>query len=207
MNPCIVNLLNDENRIDHFIQKLPIAFEMASNEVPPGNPAIGILREHVIIGYFISEFGQNRVSVPTEGNKRGFDVIVCDEKLSIKTVTGNNNVTVVWTVDQSIINQEISGRRYQPECDLFLVTIHWEHTRDSIFYIPISVQLETYDMFNNVGYLNAKPGTNHRGITISTKAIKAMKSHPDTLKREVTWTKHGTYYTPYERWEEFWKKD
>ena len=50
MNPCIVNLLNDENRIDHFIQKLPIAFEMASNEVPPGNPAIVYFASTSLLG-------------------------------------------------------------------------------------------------------------------------------------------------------------
>ena len=150
MNPCIANLLNDENRIDHFIQKLPIAFEMVSNEIPPRNPAIGILREHIIIGYFISEFGKDKVSIPTQGNERGFDVVVCDEKLSIKTVTGNGHgsIKILWTVDQSIIDQEIEN--YQPEYDLFLVTIHWEHTRDSIFYIPTSAQLEIYDMFSRV---------------------------------------------------------
>lgn len=205
MNPCIVSLLNDENKVEHFVQNLPIAFEMASNEMP-GNPAIGMIREHIIIGYFISEFGIDKVSVPTQGNERGFDVFVCDEKLSIKTVTndGHGSVKVLWTVDQSRADQEI--RVYQPEYDLFLVTIHWGHTRDSIFYLPTSVQSEIHAKLGSLEYLNFRPGTNNRGISLSTKAIKAMKSHPDTLKREVTWTKHGTHYTPYERWEEFWKK-
>jgi hypothetical protein len=205
MNPCIVNLLNDEHKIQHFVQRLPIAFEMVSNEMPPGNPAIGILREHIIIGYFISEFGKDKVSVPTQGNKRGFDVIVCNEKLSIKTVTGfgHGSIKVLWTVDQSKIDQEIE--RYQPEYDLFLVTIHWGQTRDSIFYIPTSVQLKTYEMFGEE-YLNAKRGTNHRGIFIRTEAVKAMKLHSDTLKCKVTWKKQGLYYTPHQRWEDFWKK-
>ena len=206
MNPCIVNLLNDENKIGHFVQKLPTAFEIVSNEIPSRNPAIGILREHVIIGYLISEFGEDKVSVPTQGNERGFDVVVYDEKLSIKTVTGNGHgsVKVLWTVDQSKVDLEIES--YQPEYDLFLVTIHWGRTRDSIFYIPTSVQLETYDMFG-VEYLKANRGTNHRGIFISTEAMKALKTHPDTVKSEVTWTKQGMHYTPYERWEEFWKED
>ena len=204
MNPCIVSLLNDENKVEHFVQNLPIAFEMASNEMP-GNPAIGMIREHIIIGYFISEFGIDKVSVPTQGNERGFDVFVCDEKLSIKTVTndGHGSVKVLWTVDQLRADQEI--RAYQPEYDLFLVTIHWGHTRDSIFYIPTSVQCETHAQFGNMIYLNFRPGTNNRGITISTEAMKALKSHPNTLRREVTWTKQGLHYTPYERWEEFWK--
>ena len=204
MNPCIVSLLNDENKVEHFVQKLPIAFEMASNEMP-GNPAIGMIREHIIIGYFISEFGIDKVSVPTQGNERGFDVFVCDEKLSIKTVTGygHGSVKILWTVDQSMIDQEIE--RYQPEYDLFLVTIHWGRTQDSIFYIPISVQLETYEMFG-VEYLKVNRGTNHRGIFINTEPMRKLKAHPDTLKCKVTWTERGTHYTPYERWEDFWKK-
>ena len=205
MNRCIVDLLNDKHKIKDFVQKLPIAFEIVSNEIPPRNPAIGILREHVIIGYFIFEFGKDKVSIPTQGNERGYDVVVCNEKLSIKTVTGYGygSVKVLWTVDQLMIDQEIEG--YQPEYDLFLVTIHWGRTRESIFYIPTSVQLETYDMFG-VEYLRANRGTNHRGLFINTAAMKALKAHPDTLKSEVTWTKQRTHYTPYERWEDFWKK-
>ena len=101
MNRCIVNLFNDEHKIEDFLERLPIAFEIVSNEIPPRNPAIGILREHVIIGYFISALGKDKVSVPTQGNERGFDVVVYDEKLSIKTVTGNGHgsVKVLWTVD------------------------------------------------------------------------------------------------------------
>lgn len=132
MNPCIVNLLNDKHKVQHFVQRLPIAFEMVSNEAL-SNPAIGILCEHAIIGYFISEFGKDKVKIPALDNKRGFDMIVCNEKLSIKTVTGHGHgsIKVLWTVDQSKIDQEIA--RYQPECDLFLVTIYWGDTRDSIF--------------------------------------------------------------------------
>lgn len=206
MNPCIVNLLNDKNKIEHFVRKLPIAFEMASHEMP-GNPAIGMIREHIIIGYFISEFGKDKVSVPPQGNERGFDAIVCDEKLSIKTVTndGYGSVKVLWTVDQSKANQEIE--KYQPKYDLFLVAIYWERTRDSIFYIPTSAQSETHAKLGSLEYLNFRPGTNNRGISLSTEAMKALKSHPDTLKREVNWERQGKHYTPYERWEDFWKKD
>ena len=43
MNRCIVNLFNDEHKIEALcLERLPIAFEIVSNEIPPRNPAIGM---------------------------------------------------------------------------------------------------------------------------------------------------------------------
>ncbi|MDE0184113.1 MAG: ThaI family type II restriction endonuclease [Candidatus Poribacteria bacterium] len=203
MNPCIANLLKDDIKVTRFVKNLPIAFEIVANEMPKGNPAIGILREHVIIGYFISEFGQNKIRVPEEGNKREFDVEVCGEPLSIKTITGNSLVKILWTADQTIVNEEIAYR-YHPETDMFLITIHWGKTQNSVFYIPKHVQSETYNQLGAAHYLRVASNTNHRGITIASKAMKTLKCHSDTLSCVVGWYKRGLHSSPYERWENYW---
>ena len=204
MNPCIESLFADKERMDRLTYGLPRAFEMAALEVPKGNPAVGILREHILTGFFISEFGEDRVKTLTDGTKRGFDVSVCGHNLSIKTVTGNGEVKVLWTVDPLKIGIEIS-RDYKPECDIFLANIHWGQERDSIFYIPLAVQADAREQFKD-NYLKAKVGTNHRGIAISNTAMKFMKTDNRVLKHSVHWTQSGINYKPHDRWEEFWKK-
>ena len=205
MNKCIVELLTDGGRISRFIEGLPVAFEIASNEIPKRNPAIGLLREHILIGYFISEFGNDQVNVPEQGNKRGFDAIVCGKALSIKTITGSGNVKILWTVDQEQVSKEIRGRRYNPDADIFLVSINWGKTCESVFYIPLWVQSEIFKKMGAGKYLYAPTGTNHRGISIRGSAMAKLKKHPGTIKCLVDWQMSGLTYTPYERWEKFWK--
>jgi len=203
MNPCIEGLFNDPKRMGRLTSGLPKAFEMAALEVPKGNPAVGILREHVLTGFFINEFGKDRVTPLDDGIKRGFDISVCDHDLSIKTVTGNAEVKVLWTVDALKIGIEIS-RDYRPECDIFLVNIYWRKEKDSIFYIPVSVQTDVREEFKD-NYLKAKVGTNHRGIAISNDAMKVIKEDNRVLRQSVKWQLSGIDYKPHDRWEKFWE--
>jgi len=205
MNQCLTELFADKARIGHFLQKLPVAFEMAANEMPKSNPAIGILREHIIIGYLIGEFSKDRIMLPEMGNERAYDVVVCGEKLSIKTMTGSglDSLKVVWTADQEKIAEEIKGG-YYPSSDMLLVIIQWNKTAESVFYIPHHVQSEIFHQLGSQDYLKAAMGTNHRGINISSLALKKLLDHTDTLKHKVNWVKQGLDYTPYKRWEDFW---
>ena len=47
MNRCIVNLLNDQEKLRDFTLGLPAAFEIVEKQLP-SNPAQGLLREQVI---------------------------------------------------------------------------------------------------------------------------------------------------------------
>jgi len=203
MNPCIKRLFADSDRMRRLTYGLPQAFEMAALEVPKGNPAVGILREHVLTGFFINEFGKDRVETLDDGIKRGFDLSVCGHDLSIKTVKGNSEVKVLWTVDPLKIGIEIS-KGYKPDCDIFLVNIYWGKERDSIFYIPVAVQMEVRDLLRDE-YLKAKVGTNHRGIAISRQAMKLMKGDSRVQKQSVRWHQSGIDYKPHDRWEGFWE--
>ena len=170
--------------------------------MPPGNPAVGILREHVLTGFFIDEFGNSRVQVPNDGIARGFDVVLCGHELSVKTTTGNATFKVLWTVDPLQIGREIA-RDYQPSCDIFLVQIHWGKCKDSIFYIPQEVQSEARQRLGDK-YLQAAVGTNHRGISVSAKGKKELLNHDQTISVEVDWIQGEEDHSPTQRWQDYW---
>ena len=111
---------------------------------------------------------------------------------------------MLWTVDPLKIGLEIA-RDYNPEHDIFLVNVFWGKEKDSIFYIPSEVQTETRNCMKDE-YLHARVGTNHRGISISSKAMKKMKADARTLRKSVKWEKVGLSYSPHERWENFWSQ-
>lgn len=204
MNQCIVDLLSDPAKVSHLTQGLPVAFEIARKEVP-SNAAIGILREQIIIAYFISEFGQDEIELPERGNTEGYDVVVCGGKLSIKTITGYaaSSIKLRWTVDPAKVQEVIET--YRPEHDFFFTTIHWDKRRDSIFYVPLSAQYEVYDRLGSPNYLRSLPtGTNHRGVVLTSESFKRLRGHPETLRQKVTWVTQDIDHNPYQRWETFW---
>ena len=204
MNKCIVDLFNNKIQADKLAEGLPTAFEMASIELPSGNPAVGVLREHALIGYFQDCFGINKVETPVSGIKRGHDVIVCGHLLSIKTVKGNGSVKVLWTADNRRVDEEIETK-YKANCDMFLVRIFWDKNKPSVFYIPEKTQNEVMQELGREHYLVSNRGTNNRGISISSQAMKILQKHNATITMNINWIRKGLNYTPYDRWVEYWK--
>ncbi len=175
---------------------------MVEQRMPKGNPAVGILREHVIIGYFISEFGQDQVDVPERGNERGYDLTLCGHELSIKTRTKDGAFKVLWTVDTESVSRE---KGFRPEHDIFLINIFWMECKPSVFYIPLSVQQEVFDDIGYEDYISVRTGTNHRGIEVKGSTVKLLKAHSDTMNVSVDWTpKDREYPPPWEEWEGYW---
>ena len=205
MNSSLNNLFRMTDEIERFAKGLPVAFAMVRQRMPPGNPAVGILREHVIIGFFLAEFGPENVEVPAKGNERSFDVVLFGEEILINTVTGNQGVKILWTADTDQVKNEIAGR-YQPECDMLLINIFWDECKDSIFYIPLSAQINTINHLGREKYLSVAVGSNHRGIEIKRSAITALKKHQDTISTPVDWTiKDTSYPAPWDEWEKYWQ--
>ena len=64
MNHCLADLFHNLEKRERFKTGLPFAFDMVRKKLPAGNPAVGILREHVVIGFFIAEYGGDHVHVP-----------------------------------------------------------------------------------------------------------------------------------------------
>ena len=200
MNDCIVDLLNDHDKRTLLTHKLPLACEMAAKTMP-ANPAVGIIREQVLIGFFRVAFGADQVATPT-GNEKGWDCKVCGQKLSIKTGTKDIRPKLVWTVDDESVKRELEN--YAPEYDLFVVRVWWGKNTEGIYYIPKSVQAEVLEKLGD-SYFHVYTGTNHRGIPLSKEAWDMLREHEDTMRCKINWIRPKVVETPYEKWEEFWK--
>ena len=59
MNPCLCDLFRITEKRERFAKGLPVAFDMVRQRMPKSNPAVGILREHVILVPYQSKFVQN----------------------------------------------------------------------------------------------------------------------------------------------------
>ena len=195
--------LNPVNR-DRFAKRVPAAFEIVEQKMPPGNPAVGVLREHVIIGFLVSEFGKENVQIPKKGNERGNYILLSGEKLSIKTRTGDGGLKVLWTSDTEKVKREIETD-YKPTQDILLINIFWNEIKDSVFYIPLSVQQSVLSRLGRGEYLSSASGRNNRGIEIRKKAVDELKSHSDTLRTSVNWvTENVIFPNPWDEWVKYW---
>lgn len=204
MNPRLIELFNNHEKRTRFARKLPEAFDMVRQRMPKGNPAVGILREHVIIGYFISEFGEDNVSVPEYGNRRSGALRLFDRELLVKTRTKTGPVKVIWTADTEKVQEEIEIG-YSPEHDLLLIYIHWEKSRDSVFYIPVEAQESVFDAMDRSEYLKSNTGTNNRGIEITRRALSLLERYENTISINVDWTPpYKVYPKAWTEWVNFW---
>ena len=203
---CLLDLFQSPTERKRFAAGLPLAFSIVRQRMPAGNPAVGILREHVMIGYFFAVFGRDKITLPEAGNEREYDLILCGDPVSIKTVTGDVGVKILWTADTDQAQREIR-RDYNPHSDILLVNIYWEQKRDSVFLIPTITQTDVMNSLGREIYLSSATGTNNRGIEIKRKAITELKRHPDTLCIEVDWAlKNQHFPEPWDEWEKYWQK-
>ena len=204
MNSCLCKLFLNPINKERFARGLPAAFEIVNQMMPSGNPAVGILREHVIIGFLVSEFGKENVQFPNKENDRNYYIVLCGERLSIKTITGDLGLKILWTADTEMAKREIETD-YKPTQDILLINIFWNENRDSIFYIPLSVQQSVLSRIGRDEYLSSASGTNNRGIEIKRKAVNELKSHSDTLRISVEWfTENVVLPNPWDEWVKYW---
>jgi hypothetical protein len=77
-----------------------------------------------------------------------------------------------------------------------------------LFYFPRSVQQNVLNTIgrNRYGIL-PKPGTNPRGVEISSEALNLLASHQNSLQIPIKWDKKTIEYNPYERWLALWERD
>ena len=206
MNQCLIDLFNMPEKRNRFATGLPTAFDIVRQQMPKGSPAVGIPREHVIIGFFVSEFGEDCVNVPESGTNRRFDVEVCGHGLLVHTKTNYGPFKISWTSDTQQARRKIKAG-YYPTHDILLINIFWGQRQDSVFYIPLSVQQYVFNLLGSSNYLQAKEGTNHRGVEIKGSTATRLKRHPDTLKMQINWvTDSNEYPKPWKQWEDYWNQ-
>lgn len=168
---------------------------------------VGTLREQIIIAMLIYFLGEDNIGTNISIQESEVDVRVCNEPLSIKTITskGLTGFKLAWTVDKTKAKEFYE--KYYPKVDILLIHVNWEG-RGGIYYIPHESQQKIFEMLGRNNYIKLpKEGTNPRGVEITRNAVLKLVNEPETQKIEILWKKREIIYNPYTRWIELWKED
>ena len=199
MNNSIVGMLRD-TRLSAIIQeKLPFAFETVGLEIG-GNPAVGILRENVILGMLIALLGKESVQPAGGAMDPDMDCLVSGIPLQIKTVSGGAGIRLKWTANRASAEEFMDT--YSPASDLLIVRIVWGGD-GYLRYVPLEVQREVWHRLGN-DYLTYSGG-NTRGVNLSPRAANAIDSHSGVTNLGIQWNRVGIEFDPYERWTRYWQ--
>jgi hypothetical protein len=208
MTDYISEILADEALIKKIQNKLPELFQIAEIDNSRDGKLgmeIGSAREKIIIALFIYKFGIEQVKIDIPITENEIDVIVMNQAISIKTVTGKkiNGIKLIWTVDQE---KALNFRQtYTPNSDLILIQINWQ-SLGYIYFIPLTSQIEVLEKLSLFEYIKLpKPGTNARGVELSSHGIRELINHPFTKNIEIFWQRKNIKYNSYERWIEYWR--
>lgn len=200
MNNLLARVLTDPSYVAIIVQKLPPAFELVEKELS-GNPAIGLLREHVIVGMLMAFLGESQVQPVRRGVQADVDCYVGGLPLSIKTVSGGGGIRIKWTANAVKAEEFMSA--YRPQSDLLVIRIVWGR-EGYIRYVPLAVQEQ---IFTRLGsrYLDYRAATNTRGVNLSGQAEAAINSHRGTLSISVVWHQTVSSVAPYKKWVDYWR--
>jgi len=217
LNDKLIELFNDEKVKERIRIKLPKLFriaELESSRAGKVGMEVGTMREKILIALLIYKFGEENVQTNIPITEYETDVKLFDQPISIKTITGNGNVKVVWTVDQDSAIKFI--KNYKPKCDILLAQIKWDLSEKEInrgihpgglFLIPTEVQTKILHEIGINNYLNMpKKGTNPRGVEISKTGLSLLLKNSDTECIEINWKRTLIKYNPYKRWVDYWKR-
>ncbi len=206
----IDELFQDQKLIEKIQARLPELFQLAELESSRAGKVgmeVGTVREKILIALLILQYGDENVRSDLPITEPEVDVIVRGNPISIKTMTGKylGGVKLIWTVDREKALE--FGQNYEPACDMFLVHINW-NGKGGLYYFSKELQKNILNKVGREQYLKLpKPGTNPRGVEMSTLAIRTLAKHSQSLKIPVKWEKKEIKFDPYERWIELWKQD
>jgi len=218
MDSPLDELFGDERLCEKIRLKLPLLFDLAEQQASRGGRvgmAVGTLREQILIALLIYKFGEAKVDLDIPIAQHEVDVRVLGHPLSIKTVTAQSQKTpavkIVWTVDRKKVEEFV--RTYEPKYEMLLVIVRWGNT-GGFYGIPLQVQREIFERLGKEKYLQIpKPGTNPRGVDISSVAVEELLKHPSTKPLEIEWslpdnlTAEELRLAPYKRWLQYWQEE
>ncbi|MBF0241838.1 MAG: ThaI family type II restriction endonuclease [Desulfamplus sp.] len=206
----INQLFDDKNMVVKIQAKLPKLFELAELESSRAGKIgmeVGSVREKIIIALLISKFGETSVQTEIPITEPEIDVILTNNPISIKTITGKSlsGVKLIWTVEaQKALEFQ---KHYIPGCDMILVHINWGNV-GGFYFIPIDVQKELFKEIGRENYIKLpKAGTNPRGVEITGNALKSLIINPMTLTIPISWKKENINFMPYKRWIDLWNQN
>ncbi len=206
----IDELFKDQRIIFRIQSKLPELFQLAELESSRAGKIgmeVGSVREKILIALLVYKFGNENVQTDLPIHEPEIDVVVMGEAISIKTITGKriNGVKLIWTVDREQVL--VFADEYHPRCDMLLTHINWGGL-GGVYYFTQELQETVMQLIGRRTYLKLpKPGTNPRGVEISTQAIRIFAEHPQCMKIPVKWEKKEKRFDPYSRWIKLWEQD
>lgn len=210
MSNKIEEIFADREIIDKIQNKLPKLFQLADLESSRAGKIgmeVGSVREKIIVALLIYKFGEENVQTEIPITEAEVDVIVFNNPISIKTITGKNfnGVKLIWTVDKLKVQEFVNN--YSPSCDIILVQINWNNG-GGLFYIAKSAQEEVFENLGRERYFKLPvEGTNPRGVEISGEGLLKLVEHNSTLKIPINWNKEIIEFKPFKRWLELWQND
>ena len=208
----LVDAFNDASFIKIVRGKFPHIFRIAEIECSRSGKIgmeVGSTRKKALIALLIDYFGESRVSTEIPITEPETDVKVDSEEVYIKTATGNGGVKVSWTVDD--LSAQAFVRDYSPRCGILFTKINWGMKGNiepsGLFWIPLSTQEKILERLSTKSYLNLpRPGTNPRGISLSSFGLNSLLRDEDTQRIGVNWVRNQIDFDPYERWIEYWRE-
>ncbi len=203
-------LFDDPELVKQIQQKLPLLFLMAELDNSRNGKLgmeIGSARERIIIALLMHKFGEGLVDPNLPITMAEVDVLVKNEPLSIKTVSGKQagGIKLIWTVDPQKAKQ--FADHYQPTCDILLAHINWGGV-GHLYLIPTEVQSRLLSKIGRELYMKLpKPGTNPRGVELSKDAIQLLIADPETLRIPINFEREVSTHNAYERWLNLWQEN
>lgn len=203
-NPVVIEMINST---------LPNLFCHAEMEATKSNshgPEVGCEREKQVVAFLLEYFGSKNVDKDIKVLEPEVDVMAFKQPVSIKTFTSYSNVRIIWTVDSIKVKKFIE--EYKPKCDSIFAYIKWNNDgkrmriKPGLYYVPIEVQNIVFSELGSKNYLKTpREGTNPRGVSISTEAMKKLMIHRGTEFMPIYWRRPVYETNGYERWRQVWR--
>jgi len=198
----LARLLTDPQYIEIIRQKLPPAFQTVEDELK-GNPAVGLLREQVILGMLIAFLGEDRIDLVKGGVNPDTDCFVDSEPLSIKTVSLSGGLRLKWT-SNAVKAREFMDT-YQPSAHLLVVRVVWGGV-GSMRLLPLDSQRRVFKQMGLARYLEYRGTTNTRGVNLSPQAESALLRDPQAVSLAVSWHRSEATMNPIDKWVTYWRQ-
>jgi len=210
MDNNILNLFSESEVIRKIQVKLPKLFQIAELESQRAGKVgmeVGSIRERIIVSLLIYKFGEENVETEIPITEPEVDVKLFGNPISIKTKSGSgySGVKLIWTVDAQ--NALEFQNKYVPYCDMIYVQINWGNS-GGLFYFPLDVQLEVFNTIGRENYIKLpSPGTNPRGVEMSSTAMQKLLEHSGIYKIKIDWKKEEIKFNAFKRWIDLWAQE
>lgn len=201
-------LFSEQDKIELVQHKLPTLFELAEADCSRAGKLgmeIGSTREKILIALLIHLFGVDNVKTDLPITEPETDVILDNQPISIKTMTGSNltGIKLIWTVDPGKALE--FKEHYIPSVDILFVQIQWGST-GYVYLIPKEAQVRVFEEMGRDLYIKMpKEGTNPRGVELSKEALRKLVTEDDVKKIPIEWKKSNNNCDIYARWVELWE--